>query len=184
MDPAEVGTRAQALGQRLAKPDDEVTETPAAPIVAPSGFVDLVFSEGRLRMIRDHRGLETEVGRWLEQGEEKVLRLPWPTTRDELKASVPAARPHYLRPPASNTTEAQVLGLLIADWRDYGQGLTDEQLAARASKTVNQVAPRRNELHDRGWVQVAPLPGTTRKQKPCKRWELTPEGAAELNLRR
>jgi len=32
----------------------------------PSGYVDIVFDEGRLVRIRDSRGLDTEIGNWIE----------------------------------------------------------------------------------------------------------------------
>lgn len=170
----------------------EIAETPE-PIKTncTSGFVDLVFDEGKLLQIRDHRGLTTEIGNWLEEGNRRVLRLPWPTMlRDPSSARPGRSRGRrvteraaaMMQFPKSGTARASVLSAFIADRRNGGDGLIDEDVAAILSMNLYTAAPRRTELVNDGWLRASGKFGRTKMDSESIKWELTPAAIEKLGL--
>lgn len=188
--------RTAALAAKSAVPDDyEQPELEPVPSTVPtSGFVDLVFDEGRLLQIRDPRGLETEIGHWLDEGGRKVLRIPHGVqlpspTRNRAGAAHAKAGPTerkaaYLQAPKSGTARAKVLAAFINDWKAGGDGMIDEDVDARTGLGLYTAAPRRLELVQDGWLRASGSYGRTKKAQPSIKWELTPEGVERLGLRR
>lgn len=172
-----------------------VVEETEEPVVScqsnASGFVDLVFDEGRLVRIRDSRGLTTEIGNWIEEGSNRVLRLPWPTVlRDPSSARPGRSRGRQpteraaalMQFPKSGTARASVLSAFIADRREGGDGLIDEDVAARLSMNLYTAAPRRTELVNDGWLRASGKFGRTKMDSESIRWELTPAAIERLGL--
>lgn len=172
-----------------------VIEEPVEPVVScqssASGFVDLVFDEGRLVRIRDSRGLTTEIGNWLDEGSNRVLRLPWPTVlRDPSSARPGRSRGRrvteqtaaMMQFPKSGTARASVLSTFIADRREGGDGLIDEDVAARLAMNLYTAAPRRTELVNDGWLRASGKFGRTKMASESIKWELTPAAVEKLGL--
>lgn len=169
------------------------TESVQEPVQmsTPSGYVDLVFDEGRLVRIRDSRGLDTEIGNWIEEGCNRVLRLPWPTlladpstprpgrSRNRRETERAAALMQF---PRSGTARASVLSTFIADRREGGDGLIDEDVAARLDMNLYTAAPRRTELVNDGWLRASGKFGRTKMNSESIKWELTPAAVDKLGL--
>jgi hypothetical protein len=181
--------RINFLASNFSKSDVELSEPEV--VATPSGYVDIVFDEGRLVRIRDSRGLDTEIGHWIEEGNRRVLRLPWPTKL----ADPTTARPGRSRGrrvteraaalmqfPKSGTARASVLSAFIADRREGGDGLIDEDVAAKLSMNLYTAAPRRTELVNDGWLQASGKFGRTKMDSESIKWELTPAAVEKLGL--
>lgn len=189
MEAHELVERAMRLGSTVAV---EETDLCVEKIVnTPSGYVDIVFDEGRLVRIRDSRGLETEIGNWIEEGNQRVLRLPWPTMlADPLSARPGRSRGRQpteraaalMQFPKSGTSRASVLSAFIADRRNGGDGLIDEDVAARLSMNLYTAAPRRTELMNDGWLRASGKFGRTKMNSESIKWELTPAAIQKLGL--
>lgn len=189
MDSQELVARALRIGATAVV--DVPVEKPVTPVAPASGFVDLVFDEGKLVRIRDSRGLTTEIGHWLEEGCNKVLRLPWPTTlRDPMAARPGRSRGRrsteraaaLMQFPKSGTARASVLSAFIADRREGGDGLIDEDLAARLDMNLYTAAPRRTELVNDGWLRASGKFGRTKMNSESIKWELSPAAVEKLGL--
>ena len=189
MEAHELVARAIRLGSTVAVVDVDLREPEV--VSTPSGFVDLVFDEGRLVRIRDSRGLTTEIGNWIEEGCNRVLRLPWPTVlRDPASARPGRSRGRQptertaalMQFPKSGTARASVLSAFIADRREGGNGLIDEDVAARLSMNLYTAAPRRTELVNDGWLRASGKFGRTKMDSESIRWELTPAAIERLGL--
>jgi hypothetical protein len=191
-----VAQRTAELAERFARPEEQVAEKEPEPLpsqVATGGYVDLVFDEGRLLTIRDHRGFETEYGNWIDQAGRRVLRIPTggglaPPRRSAgavhaggHDTEVEAAR---LQIPKSATDKAKVLAVLQRDWLEGGSGLIDEDIAARTGLYLYTAAPRRLDLVHEGWVEASGKYGRTKKDGKSKRWQLTQAAVDRLGLRR
>ena len=70
----------------------------------------------------------------------------------------------------------------IADRREGGEGLIDEDVAARLQMNLYTAAPRRTELVNMGWLRPSGKFGSTKMGSDSIRWELTPEAIERLNL--
>ena len=115
--------RTKQLAETLAKPDTNTTTNIIRCNEQTSGFVDLIFDEGKLVQIRDSRGFTTEIGNWLEEGNNKVLRLPWPTTLRNPSSARPGRSRNrrvteraaaMMQFPKSGTARASVLSAFIS----------------------------------------------------------------------
>ena len=175
--------------QATAVVEDVVEEKPI--VTQPvGGYVDLVFSEGILINVIDARGHRTEIGNWLEVGSNKVLRIPWPILSDVTRNTVGRSRNQQntennaamMQLPKSGTTRAKVLSTFILDWRNNGDGLIDEDVAARLQMNLYTAAPRRTELVNMGWLRASGKYGRTKMRSESIKWELSAEAIAKLNL--
>lgn len=182
--------RTKLLASNFSKEEVEIVQEPVQNKTS-AGYVDLVFDEGRLVRIRDSRGLTTEIGNWIEEGSNRVLRLPWPTIlRDpsmprpgRSRGRQPTERAAALMQfPKSGTARASVLSAFIADRREGGNGLIDEDVAARLSMNLYTAAPRRTELVNDGWLRASGKFGRTKMDSESIRWELTPAAIERLGL--
>jgi hypothetical protein len=189
MEAHELVERAMRLGSTVAVKEIDFHEPEV--VRTPSGYVDIVFDEGRLLRIRDSRGLDTEIGNWIEEGNQRVLRLPWPTTL----ANPTTARPGRSRGrqvteraaammqfPKSGTARASVLSTFIGDRREGGDGLIDEDVATRLGMNLYTAAPRRTELVNDGWLRASGKFGRTKMDSESIKWELTPAAVEKLGL--
>ncbi|NBP70630.1 MAG: hypothetical protein EBR30_22115 [Cytophagia bacterium] len=171
--------------------DNSVEPVKCESIAPVSGYVDLVFDEGKLVTIRDARGFVTEIGNWIDEGTNRVLRLPWPTSLKDIHAPRPG-RSRNRQPseraaammqfPKSGTARASVLSAFIADRREGGDGLIDEDVAARLDMNLYTAAPRRTELVNDGWLQASGRFGRTKMNSESIKWELTPAAVNKLGL--
>jgi hypothetical protein len=84
--------------------------------------------------------------------------------------------------PKSGTTRAAVLSAFIADRREDGDGLIDEDIAARLAMNLYTAAPRRTELVNDGWVRASGKFGRTKMNSESIKWELTPAAVEKLGL--
>lgn len=198
-EPESVVERTARLAREKARPEAEVVERPVAPVPhpkgPPTGFVDLVFHDGRLEKIIDARGFEIEIGNWIDVGtNDRLLRIVWPPSKlsdpSEDKPGAAHYKAHgterhaaYMQRPKSGTKRAMVLGVFIADWRAGGLGLTHEEVEYKVQLGLYTTAPRCTELSIGGWIRPSGSYGRTKKNQPTIRWELTPEGIEKLNLR-
>ena len=189
MEPHELVERAMRLGNTVAV--KEVVLSAPEVVRTPSGYVDLVFDEGRLVRIRDSRGLETEIGNWIEEGSQRVLRLPWPTTLVDPTTPRPGRSrgrqvteraAAMMQFPKSGTARASVLSTFIADRREGGNGLIDEDVATRLNMNLYTAAPRRTELVNDGWLRASGKFGRTKMASESIKWELTPAAVEKLGL--
>ena len=189
MEAHELVERAMRLGSTVAV---KKTDLCVSKVVrTPSGFVDIVFDEGRLLRIRDSRGLDTEIGNWISEGNHRVLRLPWPTTLADPTTARPG-RSRGRQPteraaalmqfPKSGTARAAVLSAFIADRREAGEGLIDEDVAARLDMNLYSAAPRRTELVNDGWLRASGKFGRTKMNSESIKWELTTAAIEKLGL--
>lgn len=190
----ELVARASRMGERFAKSEAEVAEPVAAPIKEPSGYVDLIFEQGKILNIVDARGLDTEIGNWLVDGDRQVLRIAWPVGQDLPDPGKPGHRKSHrhghatevkaaLSLPKDDTQKKQVLGVFIADYRAGGIGLIDEDLVARSGLVFGSAGPRRLNLVEEGWLRASQHPGRTSKNKDAIRWELTPAALKKLGMK-
>lgn len=194
MEVQELVDRALHLGKTLAVDviDIEEVDTPVVNYkAAPSGFVDLIFDEGVLINIRDSRGFVTEIGNWIDKGNHKILRLPWPTMlRDPNENRVGRSRGRQgteraaalMQFPKSGTARAAVLSTFIADRREGGDGLIDEDVSARLNMNLYSAAPRRTELVNDGWLRASGKFGRTKMNSESIKWELTVAAVEKLGL--
>lgn len=189
MEAHELVERAMRLGNSVAI--KEINLCVPKVKVTPSGFVDLVFDEGRLVGIRDSRGFKTEIGNWIEEGSSRVLRLPWPTMlRNPNENRVGRSRGRQsteraaalMQFPKSGTARAAVLSTFIADHREAGDGLIDEDVAARLDMNLYSAAPRRTELVNDGWLRASGKFGRTKMNSESIKWELTTAAIEKLGL--
>lgn len=171
--------------------DDEVVEEVVSPINAPEGgYVDLVFNEGNLIRIVDARNNKTEIGNWLDVDGHRVLRIPWPVLGDVRANTLGRTRntqstenaAAFMQLPKSGTARAQVLSTFILDWRNDGDGLIDEDVAARLQMNLYTAAPRRTELVNMGWLRASGNYGRTKMNSESIKWELSAEAITKLNL--
>lgn len=169
----------------------EVVPSEVTPLRRPeSGFVDLTFDEGRLLSITDARGLRTEIGHWLEQDGRMVLRIPWPVLIDPTSSGAGRSRGRQvtevtaaaMQLPRSGTARAKVLSAFILDWRNGGEGLIDEDVAAKLSMNLYTAAPRRTELVNMGWLRASGRFGRTKMDSESIKWELSPAAVDKLKL--
>lgn len=181
--------RTNFLATNFAKNEETIVEPEV--VRSPSGYVDIVFDEGRLVQIRDSRGLITEIGNWIEEGNQRVLRLPWPTilanpnspragrSRGRQPTERAAAMMQF---PKSGTARACVLSTFIANHREAGDGLIDEDVAAKLNMNLYTAAPRRTELTNDGWLRASGKFGRTKMNSESIKWELTPAAVEKLGL--
>lgn len=171
--------------------DDESVQEVVQPLAQPSGgYVDLVFDEGKLLNVVDARGNRTEIGNWLEVNGRKVLRIPWPILGDVTRNTVGRTRnvqntentAAQMQLPKSGTARAKVLSTFILDWRNNGDGLIDEDVAARLQMNLYTAAPRRTELVNMGWLRASGKYGRTKMNSESIMWELSTEAIVKLNL--
>jgi hypothetical protein len=170
--------------------DEPVFEEPEQ-VATPSGFVDMVFDDGRLVVIQDHQGRRTKIGHWLESGGYKVLRLPWPTSLASPTSNRPG-RSRNRQPteraaammqfPKSGTARGAVLSAFINDWKDDGDGLIDEDVASKIGMNLYTAAPRRTELVNDGWLQASGRFGRTKLNSESIKWELSTPAIQKLGL--
>jgi hypothetical protein len=181
--------RTNFLASSLAKSDVVIVEPEV--VRTPSGYVDIVFDEGRLLRIRDSRGLDTEIGNWIEEGNHRVLRLPWPTTLADPKTARPGRSRNrqvteraaaMMQFPKSGTARASVLSTFIGNRREGGDGLIDEDVATRLGMNLYTAAPRRTELVNDGWLRASGKFGRTKMDSESIKWELTPAAIEKLGL--
>jgi hypothetical protein len=157
------------------------------------GFVDLVFNdELALVEIVDARGNRMEIGHWLPSDDGHRLRLPWPTFLDDPTVNTPGRtrkkrgtenKAAAMQMPRSGTARAAVLSAFIADRREGGNGLIDEDVAKRLDMNLYTAAPRRTELVNMGWLRPSGKFGRTKMHSESIKWELTPAAIERLGLR-
>lgn len=185
--------RIETLRSRAAQnPYVDAEESEVVPVSAPEGgFVDFRFdASGGLLGIFDARGHRTEVGNRLQYDDGFVIRIPWPLLEDPGVNRVGRSRGRQrtenhaaqLQMPKSGTARAKVLSAFIADRREGGDGLIDEDVSARLGMNLYTAAPRRTELVNMGWLRSSGRVGRTKMNSESIKWELTPAAIERLNL--
>ena len=186
----DLAARVHAIAKVAAIP---IEEEPITPLRQPEGgFVDFEFdATNRLLKIVDARGNLIEIGNRLMTDDGFILRIPWPILPDP---SVPVrGRTRHRQPtedlaakmqmPKSGTARAAVLSAFIADRREGGDGLIDEDVASRLNMNLYTAAPRRTELVNMGWLRPSGKFGRTKMNSESIKWELTAAAIERLGLR-
>ena len=169
-----------------------VEDENVVPLRTPEGgYVDFQFDmTNRLLKIVDARGNLIEIGNRLTTDDGYVLRIQWPVlsdpsvptrgrTRNRQSTENAAAQ---MQLPKSGTARAAVLATFIADRRDGGDGLIDEDVASRLNMNHYTAAPRRTELTNMGWLRPSGRFGRTKMDSESIKWELTPAAIERLGL--
>lgn len=166
----------------------EVVEPLAKP---EGGFVEFRFdSTNEFVGVFDARGFRTEVGNRIDSDDGFVIRIPWPMLENPSQALPGRSRGRQrtesvaarMQMPKSGSARAKVLSAFIADRREGGDGLIDEDVAARLQMNLYTAAPRRTELVNMGWLRSSGRTGRTKMNSDSIKWELTPAAIERLNL--
>ena len=188
---SELLDRVNALAS-LAPKADVFDEPSVQPLNQPQGgFVDMRFDmSGCLLNMVDARGNLIEIGNRFETDDGFTIRIPWPVLGDprtpmrgrsrERQSTESAAA--LMQLPKSGTARAAVLSAFIADRREGGDGLIDEDVAARLQMNLYTAAPRRTELVNMGWLRPSGSFGRTKMNSESIKWELTPGAIERLGL--
>lgn len=184
--------RVNAIAAKASEYEVPVVEVTVPALRKPEGgYVDFMFDrEGIYLGQLDARGNLTEVGNRMELNDGFLIRIPWPQlgnpsenrrgrSRDRRNTESAAAN---MVMPRSGTSRARVLSAFIADRRDGGDGLIDEDVADRLQMNLYTAAPRRTELVNMGWLRASGSYGRTKMDSDSIKWELTPEAIERLNL--
>jgi len=188
---SELLDRVNALASSAPKAD-VFDESSVRPLREPQGgFVDMQFDvSGCLMQMVDARGNLIEIGNRFDTDDGFTIRIPWPVladpsvplrgrSRDRQVTESSAAK---MQLPRSGTARAAVLSAFIADRREGGDGLIDEDVAARLKMNLYTAAPRRTELVNMGWLRPSGSFGRTKMNSDSIKWELTPAAIERLGL--
>lgn len=169
-----------------------VTDHSIQPLRSPEGgFVDLQFDvSGCLVQMLDARGNLIEIGNRFETDDGFTIRIPWPVLPDPTVPMRGRSRSRRdtenmaakMQLPRSGTARGAVLSAFIADKRDGGDGMIDEDVASRLQMNLYTVAPRRTELTNSGWLRPSGRYGRTKMNSDSIKWELTPAAIERLGL--